>query len=95
MLYQGGFLAFGFFLLLNIVVVIKTRKYTNTYTYQIISFIIFISLFLSVFDTLDYTYLYVFYIILGNLKYIEKVDIYTPELWEILSEKLHLRKLLE
>ncbi len=95
MLYQGGFLAFGFFLLLNIVIIIKTRKYTNTYTYQIISFIIFISLFLSVFDTLDYTYLYVFYIILGNLKYIEKVDIYTPELWEILSEKLHLRKLLE
>lgn len=74
MLYQGGLIAFSFFVLLNIVTIIKSKKYKLSYTYHIISFIIFISLFLSVFDTLDYTFLYVFYIIMGNLKYFEKTD---------------------
>lgn len=72
MLYQSGFLNMIVFVLMNIIVMIKTHNYKSSYVYKVVSTLIFVSLVLSVFDTLDYTFFYVFYIILYNIDYIEK-----------------------
>ena len=61
---------------MNYIAIKKLEKYKNTYISKVIAFVIFTSLILSLVDTLDYTYFFVFYLIAGNIEKIigEKND---------------------
>lgn len=68
LIYQGGLISLLLFLIMNIIALKKIEKYKNTYIAKVITFIIFTSLILSLVDTLDYTYFFVFYLIAGNIE---------------------------
>ena len=76
LIYQGGLASLVCFLLMNYIAIKKLEKYKNTYISKVIAFVIFTSLILSLVDTLDYTYFFVFYLIAGNIEKIigEKND---------------------
>ena len=72
LMYQGGMLSLIIFFIMNILAIHKLSKYKDTYISRVISFIIFTSLILSLVDTLDYTYFFIFYLISGNIEKLER-----------------------
>ena len=68
LMYQGGILSFAIFCMMNFVAINKLTKFKNTYIARVVSSVIFVSLILSLVDTLDYTYFFIFYLIAGNIE---------------------------